>query len=513
MSRSAACPGHGHSQAAIRSISGKLARSAGYDPSPMGGTIGRTERRDGLITLALILAVVSTYLVVSIFVGPIALLIVAGLVVAILVLQRPALALALVIVPTVLIEDSREGGFLPELAGFYDVHVISPFEGLVALAVAATVLDVAHRGRLRLPDPLTLPLLLAGVAVIIGVAVGCINGAGLKEALFAARPFAPLILLPFVVVNALRDRTTIRRALIVAAALAGAKAGLGLIEIAVGMGFGLPGDPPITYLEPTVNWLCIAAALVLVARLMQRRSTPLWLLVISLISVASLILSYRRSFWIAAVLGLLIVVLIGLQQRRWLSLIPGVVAVAFAVWLSIGTGVIGEVHGPIADRAESLSPAKIQNNEEDRYRIGERRNLIAQLEEDPLTGIGFAVPWVAQYPLSVDREGSRLYAHFTALSWWLKLGIFGLLAYLAIVGTSIWSSYRVWREHSDPWFQAVGLAMVGAFIGLAVAETSASFTGITPRLTAVFAVAVGIIVAMLSDARGRPSVVPSRSRY
>ena len=106
-----------------------------------------------------------------------------------------------------------------------------------------------------------------------------------------------------------------------------------------------------------------------------------------------------------------------------------------------------------------------------------------------------------------------MYVHFTALTWWLKLGIFGLLAYLAIVGTAIWSSYRVWREHPDPWFQTVGLAMVGAFIGLALAETSASFTGITPRLTAVFAVAAGIVVAMLSDGRGRPSVIPSRSRY
>ena len=131
----------------------------------------------------------AVYLVTSIFIGPLALLVVLGLVVAILVLQRPALALALLMVPTVLVEDSREGGFLPELAGFYDVHVISPFEGLVALAVAATVLDVAHRGRLRLPDPLTLPLLLAAAAVILGVAVGVINGAGFKDALFAARPF------------------------------------------------------------------------------------------------------------------------------------------------------------------------------------------------------------------------------------------------------------------------------------------------------------------------------------
>jgi O-antigen ligase len=246
---------------------------------------------------------------------------------------------------------------------------------------------------------------------------------------------------------------------------------------------------------------------------MQRRTPPLWLTVVSLVSIASLLLSYRRSFWIAAVLGLLIVVLIGLQRRRWVKLIPALVAVTFALWLSIGTGVIGDVHGPIAERAASLTPAKIQSNEEDRYRIGERRNVLAELGDDPVTGLGFAVPWVAQYPLSVDRAGSRMYVHFTALSWWLKLGLLGLLAYLLIVGTVVRSSYRVWKEHPDAWFQAVGLAMVGAFVGLAVAETAASFTGITPRLTAVFAVAAGIVVAMLSDARGSPSVIPSRPRY
>ena len=55
------------------------------------------------------------------------------------------------------------------------------------------------------------------------------------------------------------------------------------------------------------------------------------------------------------------------------------------------------------------------------------------------------------------------------------LGILGLLAYLWIMGAVIWSSFRVWKEDSDPWSQAVGLAMVGAFVALALAETTAIF--------------------------------------
>ena len=98
------------------------------------------------------------------------------------------------------------------------------------------------------------------------------------------------------------------------------------------------------------------------------------------------------------------------------------------------------------------------------------------------------------------------------MAWWLKLGILGLLAYLWIMGVGL-ELLPGLEGTLRPVVQAVGLAMVGAFIGLALAETTASFTGITPRLTAVFAVAAGIVLAMLADARGRPRVFPARSRY
>ena len=148
----------------------------------------------------------------------------------------------------------------------------------------------------------------------------------MKEASFVPRPFVPLILLPFVVVNVLRDRASIRGPSILAAGLAGAKAALGLIEIAVGMGYGAPGGSSDRVPRADRELVCIAVVLVLIARLMQRRSMPLWLIVISLISIGRTP-SYRRSVWIAAVLGLLIVLLVGLQRRRWLNMIPGFVAV------------------------------------------------------------------------------------------------------------------------------------------------------------------------------------------
>lgn len=467
----------------------------------MAGPIAIPGRRADVLAVGLILVVVGLYVLASTYFGAPALGIIALVAGTIIVLRGPALALGLLMVPTILFEDSAEGGFLPGLNGFYEGSVVSPFEGLLALAVIATILDVARRGDFRLPDPLTLPLLLTAIAVASGVLVANGNGVPVTEAMSTARPMLPLLLLPFVVVNVLRDRESIRRLLIVMGLLVGLKAGLGIVSVIVGQGYANPGDPPLTYLEPTINWLSITVILVVVARILQRERPPLWLIAVGLLSCASLLLSYRRSFWIAVIVALLIVIVVGLEGRRWQTLLPVVIIVVFASWLTLGTGAVGELQGPIAERALSLNPTKLQHDPQDSYRIGERRNVIAEIEDHPFTGLGLAVPWIARYPLSIDRPFSRSYVHFGALWWWLKLGLLGFLAYLAVMGSSIWASFLVWREQSEAWFRAFGLAMLGSVIGLVMAETTASFTGVTPRMSAVFATAVGIVAAMLAESR------------
>ena len=467
----------------------------------MGSPALRLERRADALAIGLILVGVGVYVLASTYLTALATGLLMLIVAAVIVIRGPALALGLLMVPTLLFEDAAEGGFLPGLGRFYEGSVISPFEALLGLAAVATILDVARRREVRMPDPLTFPLLLAALASVIGLIVGTGNGAAFSDATQAARPMLPLLVLPIVVVNVLRDQAAIRRFLIVIAALIGFKAAVGLVSIVVGQGYANPGDPPITYLEPTINFLSIAVILVVVARLLQRDRPPLWLFVVSALSLASLVLSYRRSFWIAAVAGLLIVLLIGLEQRRWLTVAPILAVVAFAIWLTVGTGSVGELQGPIAERAASLNPASLQTDPQDSYRIGERRNVIAEIGEHPVSGIGLAVPWIARYPLSLDRPLSRQYVHFTALWWWLKLGLLGFVAYLAVMGSSIWASFRVWREQQDPWFRAFGLGMVGAIVGLGLAETTAAFLGVTPRLTAIFGTAIGIVASMLAEAR------------
>lgn len=424
------------------------------------------------------------------------------LAVAVVLAQHPTWALGAVMVPAVLIEDTGDGGLFPGLAAFYEQsYVISPFEALILIAAVAVALDVFRRRRFRPPDPMTLPLLLLLAALFAGLVVGLSNGAPLKEIAFVARPFVALLVLAVVVVNAIRDRATIVRALYLMVGLVALKAALGLLSLAIGQAYTSAGDPSLTYLDPTVNWLTLALVLTFVAALVDRRRPPLWLTAATTLSFLSLLLSYRRSFWIAALAGILIIVIVGSGPLRWRAAVPVLATVGVAVWLTLGSGVITGLQGPIAERAASLNPSRIETNAQDRYRIGERRNVLADLRERPATGLGFAVGWTGRFPPSLDRPGSRDYVHITALSWWLKMGVLGLLAYVALVGTAIWASISVWRRHDDVRLRLFGLAMVGAIAGLALAETTGAFVGINLRFSAVTAGALGLLAATLAESR------------
>ena len=83
-----------------------------------------------------------------------------------------------------------------------------------------------------------------------------------------------------------------------------------------------------------------------------------------------------------------------------------------------------------------------------------------------------------------------------ALWWWMKLGILGVIAYLAVMGTMIAMAWQVWRRSSDRLFAAAGLGIFCGVLSLAIVETVGSFTGIDPRFTALVGAVAGLLVVM-----------------
>jgi O-antigen ligase len=415
---------------------------------------------------------------------------------ALALLQRPRVAVALVISLMVICEGRSD-----DLVGFtnfvYDPLPqlrLTPMECLLTLAALAVLVGrLKSEQPLRLAGPLTIPLIMVLLAAVVGLAMGAFAGVSAEDLMFASRQLAWLVVVPLLVVNVVETEREARAALALGMGLALLKAALGLTAVAAGVGVVVEGAT-ITYYDPVANWLVLLALLGVAAALVMRARLPLWVLAGSPMLVLSLALSFRRSFWIGAALGLVLVLLLGSRPiGRRLLFLSGV-ALAIAIWLLSFQPFQGQ--SPIAERARSLQPGQVETNAQDRYRFDELRNVTAEIARHPITGLGFGVDWTARYPLGVNHENGRNYTHVVALWWWLKLGILGLLAYLAVMATCLAMSWQVWRRGPERWLAASGLAMLCGLVAIAVVETAGSFTGVDPRFTALLGASAGLLVVL-----------------
>jgi hypothetical protein len=434
--------------------------------------------------------------------GTVGLLVPLGLVLVGILLSRPLLAVTLVVVLTILCEGPTFGILTFTSHLYTQVYkYVSLLDMAVAVAVVSVGVDLMrHRRPLWLPRPLALPLALLALAMVAGVVTGHANGASIRFAAISEHVLVYLLLLSLAVANLDLDRRQISVLLTGAMALAIVKAGLGLVEVAGHYGQTVEGTATLTYYEPASNWLIMIALFVVLAAAVARLKPPLWMLLGSPLLIACLVLSYRRSFWIATVVGVLLVLLLGTSSSGRRLLVPAGLVVAGAIWLLGAINFQSQL--PIVKRATSLTPSKVETNVQDSYRLDERANVISEIEEHPITGLGMTIPWAATArPLSVEHEEGRQYVHFAALWYWLKLGVLGVCAYVGIMLGSMVLAWQVWRRSPEPMLRAFGLASLCGIAGLIVIDTTASFTGVEARFTVLFATQIGLLALLARSAR------------
>ena len=420
-----------------------------------------------------------------------------AIVVTLLLLSRPVEVVTLV-VGLVIVCEGPTFGILTFTSHLYtkiygDLGVL---DVLVAVAVLAVGLDLLRSGRpLLIPGPLKLPSALLALAMVAGFVTGHAAGASLRFVLASEDVLAFLLVLPIAVANLDIDRDRLAMLLRGVVGLAIVKAVLGLLEIAGGYGQSIEPGASLTYREPTSNWLVMIVLLALFAAVLMRARPPLWMLLGSPLLFASLLLSYRRSFWIAFVLAALLVLLLGLSPLGRRLLLPVAVGIATAIWLAGSVQFQSQL--PVVKRVASLQPSRVEANVEDRYRLDERANVLGEIGRHPITGLGMTIPWAAtDRPLPVEHEGGREYVHFAVLWFWLKLGILGLFAYIGFVCGSVALAWRAWRGSREPTLKAFGLASLCGIVGIVVIETTATFTGVDARFTVVLGVQVGLLALL-----------------
>lgn len=427
-------------------------------------------------------------------------------------LRYPAASLTLLVASAILVE-SESRGLLPPVGGFYDVAALklTPQDMLLLAGLGGVVLRFASESeRPRLPEPLTLPLALLGAALVAGMATGYTAHAGVSTGELFHRSLTALyvILVPLLAVNAVRGTRALRIFAALAAGLAAFKAVSGLYAVFSGVGVAVETEA-VSYLSPVPNLVMLTFVLGIAAALVRRVKVPSWMLATAPIALLALILSYRRSFWIAAAFTLILVVIVASRQRGKAVLAIGGVSLALALAGVVAVGSSDPSASPIVERAQTLSPSGIGTNRGDRYRVDERRNVIRDLREHPLTGVGLGVPWEVHYPLAESHD--RRYAHVAVLWFWLAFGPLGAIAYLALFGTALWTAVGIWRRHPDPVVQICAIACFGGLLGLAIVELTASFTAVEPRSSLLVGALLGWLAAAWRDTPQREPKLAGRS--
>ncbi|HVQ59348.1 MAG TPA: O-antigen ligase family protein [Solirubrobacterales bacterium] len=426
------------------------------------------------------------------------------LLLCVVLLRFPEASLGLLLAGTVLAE-SEAVGVIPSGERFYE-QVVSSFTApdvLLLFGLAGVLLRfVATDLRPRLPDPLTIPLIVLGMAALAGVATGFTGGVPIGDLFHRGMHVGYLILVPLLTVNVLRDTRALKIFAVAIAAFASLKGLTGLYAALAGVG-GAVEDETATFLSPLPNMLMLVFLLGAVAARVRKVQMPTWMLVGAPVAALALLLSYRRSFWIAAVFTLIVVVVIASRRRG--RAVVAICAVGLALTIgaaaTIGSSSSDPSSSPLAERAQTIAPGSLGSNRGDRYRIDERANVIENIEAHPLTGIGLGVEWEVHQPLAEAHD--RRYAHVAFLWFWLAFGPLGAIAYVALLAAALATSVKIWRRHPDPAIQACAIACFGSFLALGIVELTATFTGVEPRLSLLVGGLLGWLAAAWHDLPAR----------
>jgi O-Antigen ligase len=416
-------------------------------------------------------------------------------------LRFPGFTFGLMVALAVLCE-AEATGVIPSGAPYYDTAVssLTPPDLLLVIGLGGVLLRfVTDDERPRLPEPLTIPLILLALALAAGVVTGLSAHAGVSkgELFHRGMHIAYIFLAPLLAVNVIRDTRSLKIFAVIVAALGATKGVAGLYVAGGGLGNTVE-EETISFLNPVPNLMMLILALGVVAALIRKVKIPVWMIAAAPIGMFSLVLSFRRSFWIAAAFTLIVVVIIASRRRG--RAVLAVVGVTLALTV-VATMTIGSSDNPsaspLAERAQTLSPGGLGTNRGDRYRMDERHNVIENIESHPLTGIGLGVNWKVHQPLAEAHD--RRYAHVATLWYWLALGPLGLIAYLVVFGSGLATAVRIWRRHPDEIIQVCAIACFGAILALAIVELTATFTGIEPRVSLILGAALGWLAAAWRD--------------
>lgn len=411
------------------------------------------------------------------------LLAVAGLLAAIGIWRRPLAAVYLLVVAAILFEQwpiegittlTEKPRFFQTISGAWRIPIPVPVAELVLFLAFAAVLLPRTAGfsarffRGSLFTPIMLFLGAVGVTLVYGAVNTAAGPYVLNAAWQEARGFVYLILMYFLVANLITTRTRLEVclwAIILATAIKGVQGAARYVSV-TRQGIHLEavtGHEDVIFF--TTFFVLLAALLIYGGPSAQRRGM-LWLLAPVLFTEFA---TTRRIAFFILPAGLLIVGLSLLHDRRALffktvPLVLALLTVYGAVFWNRPDGLLGQ---PIRAVRSQIGLANERDKASDAFRVAEDTNIERNIESAPFTGLGFGRPYTLYVPQTDLTSIFPYWRYMThnAVFWvWLKMGLFGFVAFWFLIGSAVIQGLVSFRTLSDGYLRAIAITVVAVIL-------------------------------------------------
>jgi O-antigen ligase len=237
--------------------------------------------------------------------------------------------------------------------------------------------------------------------------------------------------------------------------------------------------------------------------LIKEKKRSLMIMILSLSFLFSvIIIGFSRSFWVGFLAGAIIWLFFTFKQYGWKRTAISTIGMLLATGLSLVL-IAGIVNFPYPDPGGSFNASQAASNRakqaaEGGAAVSSRWSLLPKLWEDikeaPILGKGYGatITYKSSDPRVLESTVDGEYTTFTFewgwLDIWLKIGIFGLMCYMMIMGKIFLDGYYL--DSKNEWF------IKGMIVGMVVLAAVNFFT---PFLNHPLGVGYLIITTALLD--------------
>jgi hypothetical protein len=391
-----------------------------------------------------------------------------------------------------------------------------PLSLLEVLLIVGVVAALATAVAERVPARLGWPMAIFAVCVVLGLVRGALGGGDMYIAMWESR-YLFYVPAAFVIarlsLRSVEQVTGLLGAGLVAAgafAVEGAYRKLGLINT------GLLGVVPEQYFEHD-DVIFLATFLIFALSMFVFRVQGRMRLIGALFAPAlfyTLLASNRRSGIVVLLIGVLVVALTLLVINRkafFVTVLPGLAALALFLAVTWNaTGMAGQASRAI----RSLYEPDARDAASNVYRLIETYDISATIHEDPIAGVGFGREFRMVIPLPDLSWWPfwRYETHNNVLWIWMKVGVYGYIAFWTLIGTAMSYAAFCAKRLQDPRLRSAALFSLVALVGVIVYGW-VDLAFVSGRTTVLLGTVLGLIAILPRLDRplaARPAAVAQR---